>query len=53
MNAWEVFGHSGHVGLDVALVKSAHDDVQCHKEGFETEVLWPEVLRTRYESMAV
>jgi hypothetical protein len=29
---------SGHAGLDVALVKSVHDDIQCHKEGFEIEV---------------
>src|SRR5215470_12499226 len=27
----------GHAGLDVALVKIVHDDVQCDKEGFEIE----------------
>jgi hypothetical protein len=26
----------GRVGLDVALVKSVHNDVQCHKESFES-----------------
>ena len=29
---------SGHAGLDVALVKIVHDDVQCDQEGFEIEV---------------
>jgi hypothetical protein len=28
----------GHTGLDVALVKIVHNDIQCHKEGFKIEV---------------
>src|SRR5437867_9852192 len=32
---WTTTG--GQAGFDVALVKIVHDDVQCHKEGFEIE----------------
>src|SRR5712692_2886728 len=54
---------SGHAGLDVALVKIVHDDVQCHQEGFEIEVhamsplgkgsIWLSILAETFRSCPV
>ena len=35
LGLWTTTG--GHAGLEVALGKSVHDDVQCHQEGFGIE----------------